>query len=560
MKSLYEKHQFLKPDIPCFWDICSQEPLIELLLKTKEEDLILYKALATNLVAFGKESCETVLDNLATSFDVEKLREVIDSYLDKSVEPISYANLNSMGYENHGTGTMYENVLEKGMNYYFGTRGIQRTKKRLTINHNILSRHIRSRMHLCTVQEQFLAYDFSMGKYVMLSKTQLKSLAKKVVHEAAEDIWKSSDGNEIIEQLSLDVNCYESIEENTEYINVRNGLIHLQTMDLVAHNPSILTMVQLPINYNPNAQCPQFIKFLFDIFEGDQERVDLIQELMGYCLTVDTHLQKFFIFYGSGSNGKSLLADIIREVCGHENCSSSTLAQLGDRFGAHTIFKKRVNISSEHESKAALNTQQLKLITGEDNILVEQKYQNPFSIKPYVKLLILLNNHMHVTDQSHGFFRRCVVIPFNKRYVDSHETISENQAYKDKKLKSKLLSEIEGILVWALKGYERLVQNEYNLSESMACNQALRDFYKQINPTKVFIDERLVKNFSARTPKNDIFSEFKHWAEHNNLPQYKDMNSQQFWIDFKKNIPEWDEKDNYKSNGTRYLKGYKLVA
>ena len=59
---------------------------------------------------------------------------------------------------------------------------------------------------------------------------------------------------------------------------------------------------------------------------------------------------------------------------------------------------------------------------------------------------------MHVTDQSHGFFRRCVVIPFNKRYVDSHEAISENEAYKDKNLKSKLLSETEGILVWALKG------------------------------------------------------------------------------------------------------------
>ena len=560
MKSLNEKHNFLKADVPCFWDICSEEPLIELIVQSKNEDLFLYKALATNLVPFGMESCEVVLEKLAALFDVEKLREVFKSYLEKSVEPIPYTTLNSMGYESKGTGTMYQNVLNKGFDYYFKNRGITNNKKGFTINHNILSRHMQSRMNLFTVQQEFVAYDFLMGKYVILPEKQLKSLAKKVVHEAVEDIWKVSDGNEIVEHLSLDVRCYESIEEDVKYINLENGLLYLPTMELVAHDPSVLTMVQLPINYNPNAQCPQFIEFLLDIFEGDQERVDLMQELMGYCLTVDTQLQKFFIFYGNGSNGKSLLADIIREVCGHENCSSSTLAQLGERFGAQTIFKKRVNISSEHESKAALNTQQLKLITGEDNILIEEKYHNPFSIKPYVKLIILLNNHMHVTDQSHGFFRRCVVIPFNKRYVDSNEVISDNESYKDKNLKSKLLSETEGIFIWALKGYQRLVQNGYNLSESTACNEALRNFYKKINPIKVFIDERLIKSPSEKTLKNAIFNEFQQWAAENYLDEFNEITSHMFWQQFKKNIPSWDEKNNCKSNGIRYIKGYKLAA
>ncbi len=558
MKSVYEEHQFLKPDIPCFWGICSEEPLIKLMLKSRQEDLFLYRALATNLVAFEMEQCEIVLDNLITSFDVKKLREIIESYLGKTVEPISYATLNSMGYANEGTGTMYENVVNKGMDYYFKGRGIEENKRGLTINHNVLSRHMQSRMKLFTVQEEFVAYDFLTGKYVMLAEKQLKSLAKKVVHEATEDIWKASHGKEIVEHLSLDVKCYESIEEDVKYINVKNGLLHLPTMQLVEHSPSVLTLVQLPINYNPNAQCPQFIQFLLDIFEGDQERVDLIQELMGYCLTVDTQLQKFFIFYGNGSNGKSLLADIIREVCGHDNCSSSTLTQLGERFGVQTIFKKRVNISSEHESKAALNTQQLKLITGEDSILIEEKYRNPFSIKPYVKLIILLNNHMHVTDKSHGFFRRCVVIPFNKRYVDSHETRSSNESYKDKNLKAKLLSEIEGIFTWTLKGYQRLIQNGYNLSESNACNEALRDFYRQINPIKVFIDERLIKSPSEKTLKNDVINDFKQWCVNNSLNGYQDITPQKFWLEFKKNIPEWDEKNNYKSNSMRYIKGYKL--
>ena len=134
MKSLNEKHNFLKADVPCFWDICSEEPLIELIVQSKNEDLFLYKALATNLVPFGMESCEVVLEKLAALFDVEKLREVFKSYLEKSVEPIPYTTLNSMGYESKGTGTMYQNVLNKGFEYYFKNRGITNNKKGFTIN------------------------------------------------------------------------------------------------------------------------------------------------------------------------------------------------------------------------------------------------------------------------------------------------------------------------------------------------------------------------------------------------------------------------------------------
>ena len=560
MKSLSEKYNFLKADVPCFWSICSQEPLVKFIQQSENEDISLYKALATNIAPFGIQNCKIVLENIAQPSEIERLLSLFDDVDSHQLEAISYPTLNSLGYKNQEAGSMYQNILDKFNKYYLESRGITVNKKGASINHNVLSRYINVfRMCLITVQDEFMAYDFSMGKYVMMPIKHLKAHAKQIVHEAIPDIWKSSDGSEIIEHLTLDVKRYETVEEDSDYINLQNGLLYLPKMELVEHNPSILTMVQLPIKYNIHAKCPNFIEFLLDIFEGDQERVDIIQEIMGYCLTVDTQLQKFFIFYGSGSNGKSLLADIIREVCGHENCSSTNLMQLGERFGAQTIFKKRVNISSEHESQVALNTQQLKLITGEDHILIEQKYHNPFSIKPYVKLIVLLNNHLKVTDQSHGFFRRCVVIPFNKRYADKHEVISDKESYKDKNLKTKLLTEIEGIFVWALEGYQRLVKNGYNLSESRACNQALKDYYTQINPIKVYIDERLTKAPSERTLKNAIFEDFKKWCVNNDLDEYERITSQMFWRQFKKNIPGWDEKNNIKSNGLRYIGGYKLA-
>ena len=113
---------------------------------------------------------------------------------------------------------------------------------------------------------------------------------------------------------------------------------------------------------------------------------------MGYVLTKDMRLQKAFIFHGIGSNGKSVLADIIRHIAGEDNVSHAPLNKLGERFGLDNLPGKTVNISTENElGEKHLNTQNFKAITGADTINVERKYQDSFSCELFCKLVVLVN-------------------------------------------------------------------------------------------------------------------------------------------------------------------------
>ena len=74
-------------------------------------------------------------------------------------------------------------------------------------------------------------------------------------------------------------------------ITFSNGLMNVDAAsDLIPHSPNWCSTVCLPFAYEPSAVCPAWEKFLSEVFEGDQDRVALIQEFCGYCLSSDTSL------------------------------------------------------------------------------------------------------------------------------------------------------------------------------------------------------------------------------------------------------------------------------
>ncbi|MET3210365.1 UNVERIFIED_CONTAM: phage/plasmid-associated DNA primase [Paenibacillus sp. PvR008] len=65
-------------------------------------------------------------------------------------------------------------------------------------------------------------------------------------------------------------------------------MLNVNNFQLEEHSYDFYSSVQVPITYDPEATCPRFLEFLNDIFDHDQERIDLIAEMFGYCLTTST--------------------------------------------------------------------------------------------------------------------------------------------------------------------------------------------------------------------------------------------------------------------------------
>src|SRR5262249_25365409 len=90
-------------------------------------------------------------------------------------------------------------------------------------------------------------------------------------------------------------------------IALTNGLLDLDTGELLPHTADWFSPVCLPYPFDAAAPCPRWEAALRLSLEGDPERMTLLQEWFGYLLRRDTDQQKFMILTGEGGNGKSVV-------------------------------------------------------------------------------------------------------------------------------------------------------------------------------------------------------------------------------------------------------------
>lgn len=297
------------------------------------------------------------------------------------------------------------------------------------------------------------------------------------------------------------------------------------------------------------------MKFLNDIFENDQERIDLIQEIMGACLLYDDCMQKLIVFLGKGSNGKSLLASIIKNMLGKANVSAIALDRLsGDRFAKQNLDNKLLNISSETNPGKVYMTSDIKTLTGGDAIEIEKKFCDSYTTEIHSKFILLANDMIETSDYSDGFYRRLMIIPFNKQYLDlsSGKKKEKGKFYKDIYLESKLMDELPGIFNFALNGLIRLRDANYNFLESKACSKALEHYKNQHNVVRAFIKESLkvTGNDYDKIRVSTLFPEFSKYCRSNHYDkQYRQINKSRFMEIFKQiieddNLPVFIRKTN----------------
>ena len=314
-----------------------------------------------------------------------------------------------------------------------------------------------------------------------------------------------ADIRRLVEKLSLIGRHYpnRSLNEHNGHCNIRSGMLDLETLKLKNHHKDFLSTIQLPVNYNPNATCERFLQFLDEIFDGDSERIAIIQEFPGLCLVPDTTFQKALIMVGEGANGKTTLIQVLEELLGRENICNVALADLGNEFHRVRLHGKLVNIASEIDPKTLEKSDYFKSIVTGDTISAAHKHKPAFDFRPVVRLIFACNRLPRVRDTSHGFYRRLTIIPFERRFEGEDA---------DRHLSKKLLSELDGVLLWALRGLKRLYQQGH-FTESEVVDEALSEYKRYNNPLMAFIQDSCELDPTAATSKDTLYSEYRQYSE-----------------------------------------------
>lgn len=424
-----------------------------------------------------------------------------------------------------------------------------KTGKLEFINNNIYARYLLTQFDLIYYSSGEQFYSFENGVYKLVEQNALSRMLREKLHQHAPDEWTSKIEAGYLAALKREATYVPELNSERGYINLTNGLLNLTTFELEAHRKDSYLTVRVPITYDPEAHCPIFKKFLNDIFSEDQECINAIAEYMGYATTAETRAAKSLVLYGNGANGKSVLADILVELCGKENVATVPLKDLENPFKRASLVGKLLNLATENElGRSGLNTQFFKAITSADMIDAEIKRGPCFSFRPICKLVFALNNLFFSPDLSKGFFRRLLIIPFEREFIG---------AEADKGLFEKLKTELPGILNFALEGLKRLRDNNYNFTEPQKSEKALLEYRKTIDPIFEFVSESIQKAPAHKTIKNDVlYKAFRSWCEKNGHKGSAEIGKRKLTERFKQALKECSiPYDVGMSNGKRYISG-----
>jgi len=303
-----------------------------------------------------------------------------------------------------------------------------------------------------------------------------------------------------------------------ECVNTLSGELMLTDAgrwELLPHNRQHYRTTQVPIEYEPKAQAPRFVKFLSDVFNGDPDAGDkatALLEMMGYTLMAHCNHEKFIILVGSGANGKSVLLSVLEALAGRESVAAVQPSQFGNKFQRAHLHNKLANIVTEIKQGAVIDDDALKGITSGEPTTVEHKNKDPFDMRPFSTCWFGTNHMPHTRDFSDALFRRALILQFNNVFKPELGNC-------DPQLKNKLLAELPGILSLALDAYADALQGGFTVPQS--CKDARDEWRLEADQVAQFVDSECEAVPGAKTPSQPMYDAYRDWAKdsgiHNQL-------------------------------------------
>jgi len=350
-------------------------------------------------------------------------------------------------------------------------------------------------------------------------KPEAKTYIKEYTRQRIKEFYTPEIINKVISKIEADtfIEQDEFFNRQNKYPNlipVKNGVLNIDTKELLPHKPEYCFFNKLPVNYIPGVDCPFIRLFLMDVLP-DEESIRTIQEFYGSCLLKEYRYEKSLMLTGQGSNGKGKTIELLKYLLGIENCAEISPQSLEeDMFAMGELVNKLANISADINNKALENTGVFKSLTGRDLMMGARKFKTRVKFVNYAKMIFSANEVPYTKDMTDGFFRRWIIVDFPFRFLDPEdlEELPENERInckpKDPEIINKLITddELTGFLNWTLEGYSRLKLTK-TFSNTQTIGKVRQIWLRKANSVMAFMMDCVEEEYDSEITKN----EFKMW-------------------------------------------------
>lgn len=403
------------------------------------------------------------------------------------------------------------------------------------------------------------------------SNGQLARMAEDVARKRYDDAWGLSDKGEVRKAAKFAIGSEnrqrveamlklarsqlpiadsgESWNPNAMLLGVPNGVVDLRSGEVRdgRREDRICRVAAVP--YDRNAACNRWLRFLYEVFDEDEDLIGFVQRAVGYSLAGDVSEQCLFVLHGVGANGKSTFLNAVRQVAGDYgfNMPFSTI-EMDQRSSVPNdlaaLAGRRLVTSSETNETARLNEGRVKALTGGDPITARFLHREFFTFQPVAKFWLGVNHKPRVTDDSHGFWRRVRMIPFTRQFPG------------DKHLEEQLRADAPAILAWAVQGC--LLWQQRGLDPPACVVSATEEYRQESDPLEAFVAEHLeVADDEHELPIREIVRAYGDWAEREGLKIRERLGSRTLQARLKMKWPDRHRRA-VRSTPTRYV-GLRLV-
>jgi putative DNA primase/helicase len=351
-------------------------------------------------------------------------------------------------------------------------------------------------------------YIFNGAFWVVLQDSEVKQLLKDAAIKMSYTEIECRDAlfvDKLFQQAIQDGFFVERNFTKQSIINLKNGSLVLSEAGMVlkAFDYRDFLTHQLDFAHNPAAKNNLFLNYLDQVLpDADTQRT--LQEVSGYLFIKGLKMEKVFFLYGTGANGKSVFFEVLNGVLGKDNISNYSLESLTDEKGYHRAMIKDVIVNYGTDIRLTkIDAGMFKTLASGEPIEARLPYREPFLMTDYAKLIFNVNKMDSANiEHTHGFYRRLLIIPFNKTIPDDEQ---------DRDLHTKILNDRAGVLNWIIAGAEQVIKSR-NIFVSSECEAFKQKFIKETDSVAMYEADFL------ETMKGTLY--FKSYKEA--YPDYKD--------------------------------------
>ena len=320
-----------------------------------------------------------------------------------------------------------------------------------------LLRDILVRSSLCYLDDELHFFD---GKsYVRIDYRRASSMLSNILHDygvGASDVRRIGD----MPFLVLEERRHAMDDGKVCFSDC---VLDVRTGEVLPFGTEHRTDYVRPFRYCGDDDCPMWRRFLDEVLP-DRDEQSCLQEFFGMCYLNRDELsvEKFALFVGTGSNGKSVVFDVIKSVIGKDRVSYFSPDQLIDDKKIVAVKGKRLNFAYDIKKSADFDSA-LKALSSGQSVAGWKIYTGTVVVK-CPPLVFALNEMPRFRDVTNAFFRRVMLFSFDVTIPESRQ---------DRSLAARIIEkEGGGVFRWMMEGLWRLKENggEFTPCGKMADN------------------------------------------------------------------------------------------